>query len=117
MPGDYSRDPPPGEVGSSGQQTPPEMPFDQSEDYVKQPGQYSDPGGLEMEIAAPSVLVGKHVAVAGGHGGSGGWNRQLEQRRSSYVAGFTPIEARVRNENLHSADEQGQKGEGGDPVS
>ena len=58
-----------------------------------------------MEITAPAVLVGKHVAVAGGDGGSGGWNRQLEQRSSSYVAGFTPIEARVRDENLYSADE------------
>ena len=53
-------------------------PVKQSEDDVKQAGQYSNPGGLEMEIAAPAVLVRKHVAVAGGDGGSGGWNRQFE---------------------------------------
>jgi len=40
----------------------------------------------------------------------------LEQRRSQYVTGFTPIEARVRDENFHSADEQGQEAHGGDPV-
>ena len=69
-----------------------------------------------MEIAAPAVLVGKHVAVAGGDGCSRGGNRQLEQRRSEYVAGFAPIEARVRDENFNSADEQGQEAQGGDPV-
>ena len=69
-----------------------------------------------MEIAAPAVLVGKHVAVAGGdgcsRGGIGSWN----SGGSQHVAGFAPIEARVRDENLNSADEQRQEADGGDPV-
>jgi hypothetical protein len=75
---DYIRQPPPGEIGASGQQVPPEMPLEQCEDDVQQTGKYSNPGGLEMEITAPAVLVGKHVALAGGDGGSGGWYRQFE---------------------------------------
>lgn len=62
-----------------------------------------------MEIAAPAVLVWKHVGVARGDGGSGGRDRELEQRSRSHVVGFTPIETRVRNENLRSADQQRQE--------
>ena len=34
-----------------------------------------------------------------------------------YVTGFTPIEARVRDHDFDSGDEQGKKAEGGDPMS
>ena len=34
-----------------------------------------------------------------------------------YVAGFAPIEAGVRDEDFNSAEEQGEKAEGGDPMS
>jgi len=110
MPGDHNREPFGGEVGASGKQIPPEMSGEQSPGQVKQASPYSDPGGLEMEIAAPSVLVGEHVAIACRDGGPGGGNRELEQGRSEYIAGFPPIEARVRNENFNSADEQGKEG-------
>jgi len=117
MPGDYSRESSAREIGASRKQILPEMACEQSEGYIEQAGQDRDPGGLEMQIAAPSVLIGKHVAIAGGDGGSRGWKRQFEQRRTEYVAGFTPIEARVRKENFYSADEQGEEGQGGDPMS
>ena len=69
-----------------------------------------------MEIAAPAVLVRKHVPVAGGDHGSGGWNRQREQGSSPYVARLTPIKAGVRDENFYSTEEQGQEGYGDEPV-
>jgi hypothetical protein len=69
-----------------------------------------------MEIAAPAVLIRQHITVAGRHQCPRGRDRQFEQRWSQIVAGFTPIEARVRDDNFGSADEQGKKAEGGDPV-
>jgi len=69
-----------------------------------------------MEIPAPAVLVGKHVAVASRDHGSGGWNRQCEQGSGTYVARFAPIKARVRDENFYSTEEQGQEGYGDEPM-
>src|SRR3954447_17196965 len=69
-----------------------------------------------MEIAAPAVLVRQHVAVTGRDGCSRSRNGQLKQRSSKYVAILAPIEARVRNKNLNSADEQGQKAQSRNPV-
>src|SRR5438477_12697145 len=109
MPGNDRRERPPGEIGAGREQILPEMPFERSEDQIKQPRQDSKPGSLEMEIAAPAVLVGKHVVVARGDGCSGSGNRQFEQRRSKYVASFAPIKARVGDENFDSADEQSQE--------
>jgi hypothetical protein len=63
-----------------------------------------------MEIAAPAVLVGKHAAIAGGDGGAGGGDGQLEERRCERVTGSTPVEAGVRDEDFHSGDEQGEEG-------
>jgi hypothetical protein len=63
-----------------------------------------------------AVLVGKHVVIAGGYGGAGGGKRQFEERRRECVAGFAPIEARMREENFAARHEQGQQGEGGDPM-
>ena len=34
-----------------------------------------------------------------------------------YVAGFAPIKTRMRNDDFHSADEQGKEAQRGDPVS
>src|SRR4051794_14571555 len=69
-----------------------------------------------MEIAAPAVLVRQHVAVTGRDGCSRSRNGQLKQRSSEYVAILAPIEARVRNKNFNSADEQGQKTQSRNPV-
>ena len=70
-----------------------------------------------MEIAAPAVLVRKHVPVAGGDGCSRRRNRQCEQRSSEGIAGFAPIEARVRDHNFNSGDKEGKKTQRGDPMS
>ena len=69
-----------------------------------------------MKIAAPAVLVRKHVTVAGGDGVSRGWDRDFEQGRSVDVARLAPVKARVRDENFHSRDEQGQEGQGDEPM-
>ena len=49
-------------------------------DEVDDAGEDEEPGGLEMQIAAPAVLVGKDVAVAGGHGVARGGNVEGEER-------------------------------------
>src|SRR5215813_12890008 len=89
----------------------------QAVDSVQQTGQDRAPGGLKMEIAAPAVLIRQHIAVAGRHGIPRGRDRQLEERRSQYVAGFTPIESRVRDDDLDPAYQQGKEAQRGDPVS
>ncbi len=42
--------------------------------------------------------------------------RNFEERGGQIVAGFAPVEARVRDDNFEAADEQGKKAESGDPV-
>ena len=44
------------------------MSAEEAVDHIQQAGEYRDPGRLEVQIAAPAVLVRQHVAVAGGHG-------------------------------------------------
>lgn len=79
-------------------------------------GSIPDPGRLKVEIPAPSVLVRQDVPNAGRHEVPRCRNWQLEQGWSMYVAGFTPIEARVRNHNFSTTDQQGEKAQGGGPV-
>ena len=114
---DCGRERPPRKIGLAREQVFPQVPCEQAGDYVQQAGQYDDPGGLKVEIAAPAVLVRQHVPVAGGHQGPRGRDREFEQRRGQYVAGFAPIEARVRDHNFDSGDQQGKKAQRGDPVS
>src|ERR1019366_7080800 len=106
----------PGEIGAGREQIPPKMPCNEAEDQVEQSGQDRKPGGLEMEITAPAILVGKDVVIACRERCSRGRNRQGEKRWSSYVAGFAPIETWMRDEDFNSADQQGQETQGGDPV-
>ena len=69
-----------------------------------------------MEIPAPAILVGEHVAVAGGNSGSGGRDRYRESRRRVHVAGLTPIKARMRHNDFESTDKEGQERKRGEPV-
>ncbi len=86
-------------------------------DAVKEAGEHGDPGRLEVEVAAPAVLVGEEVVVAGGHGGPRGGNVQAEERLSSGVAGFSPVETGMGDEDFDAGDEEGEEGEDRDPVS
>src|SRR5438128_1002443 len=104
-------------MGLAGQQVLRKMAAPQSGDEIQQPGQHHKPGGLKMESAAPAVLVGQDEAVAGGDNSAGSGDRNLEQGRRQDIAGFTPIEARVRNQNFDASDQQGQETERGNPVS
>jgi len=70
-----------------------------------------------VEIAAPAILIRQHVTVACGDQGSRRGNGDFEQRCGIYIAGFAPIEAWVGNQDFNAADEQGEKAQGGDPVS
>src|SRR3974390_3382451 len=69
-----------------------------------------------MKIAAPSVLVGEHISVAGRHGVTRRRKMQIEPRTHVHVAGFSPIEAWMREGDFSSADEQGEKGERREPM-
>src|SRR5215467_9202103 len=69
-----------------------------------------------MEIAAPAVLVGKNVAVAGGNQVAGRGNGDFEKRSSVDVAGLAPIETRMGDNNFQAADQQGEKDKRDEPV-
>ena len=83
---------------------------------VENASQDYNPGGLKVEITAPSVLIRQDVAVAGGHQVSRRGDGDFEQRRGIYIAGFAPIEARVGDQNFNAADQQSEETQGGDPV-
>src|SRR5581483_8167995 len=74
------------------------------------------PCSLKMQIAAPAVLVGKHVSVTGRDGGPRGWQMQIKPGPHVYVPRFSPIKARMRKDNLASTDEQREKRHGGEPM-
>jgi len=65
-----------------------------------------------LKGTAPAVLVRQYVPVAGRHQCPRGRDRQFEQRWSQIVASFTPMEARVRDHNFNSGNEQGKKAQG-----
>ena len=85
-------------------------------DRVNEAGEHEQPGGLEVEIAAPAVLVGHDEAVARGDGAARGGDGDGEEGLGHHVAGFAPVETGVRDEDLQAGEEQGKKGEDSDPV-
>src|SRR2546422_2592623 len=109
------RERPPGEVGSPREQVFPEAPPNQAGDHVDEASQYDNPGGFEVEIPAPAVLVGQYEPVAGVYPWPGGRDWKIEQGGRHWVAGFAPIEAWVRDYNFNSAEKQGEKAERSEP--
>ena len=63
----------------------------------------------QVEIAAPAVLVGHDVAVAVGTVSRDDGDGNLEERGGAEVAGFAPVEARVRDDDFAAGDEQARK--------
>src|SRR5277367_6665985 len=70
-----------------------------------------------MEVAAPAVLVREDVAVAGGDQTARGGDVESKERCGQVVAGFAPVEARMRDDEFSAGDEQSEEAECGDPVS
>ena len=103
-------------VGGCGEQVFAEVAGQEAGDHVDQAGDYQDPCGLEVEIAAPAILVGPGVVVAGGNGVARCRDGNLEEWSGARVAGFAPVETRVRDDDLHAGDEQGQERNDRDPV-
>ena len=103
-------------MGWRGEQVFAEVSVDEARGYVDQAGEDQNPCGLKVEISAPAVLVGQDLVVAGGHGISRRGDGNFEQRGSSRVAGFAPIESRMRDDDLSAGDEQGEEGNDGEPV-
>jgi len=69
-----------------------------------------------MEIAAPAILVRKNIAITSGNHVSGCGNGDFEQRSRVDVAGLAPIEARMRDNNFQSANQESEEGKGDEPV-
>jgi hypothetical protein len=69
-----------------------------------------------VQIAAPAVLVRENVAVAGGHAVARRGDVEGEERLRVDVAGLAPVEARVREEDLDTGDEECDEREEGEPV-
>ena len=93
-------------IARLGQQVFAEMAADGAPDDIQRAGQHQQPRRLEMEIAAPAVLVGQHVAISGRDGCARRGNRDPEQRGRQDVAALPPVEAWVRDDDLESADQQ-----------
>ncbi len=83
---------PPRPVGRGRKQVVPEVAGPQTCDGVDQAGQHHGPCRLKVEIPAPAILVGQHVAVASGDRRPRRRDRYFEQRRGPRIAGFAPIE-------------------------
>ena len=66
---------------------------------------------------SPAVLVGKHVTVARGNRTPRRREMQVKPRPHVYVAGFTPIEAGMRQDNFSSTHQQRNERDRGQPVS
>src|SRR6476646_9912462 len=92
------------------------MPREHAEQAIEQSRPDRKPCRLEMEIAAPAVLIGEHVAVAGGDCPAGGWHVKIEPGMHVYIAGFAPVQARMRKQDLSSATEQSEKGKRRKPM-
>ena len=67
---------------------------------IDQAGEHQEPCGLEVEIAAPAILVGHDEAVACRDHISRGGDVQGEEGRGHHVASFTPVEPWVRDEDF-----------------
>ena len=105
-----------GPGGRSWKQVFAEVSCDEARGHIDQSGEDQNPCGLKVEIAAPAVLVGQDVVVARGNGISRGGDWYFEERGSSRVAGFAPIESRMRDDDLSAGDEQSEEGDYGEPV-
>jgi hypothetical protein len=85
-------------------------------DHVDEASENEQPCCLEVEIAAPAILVGHHEVVGGGDRRPGCGDGQGEEGARHYVAGLTPIEPWVGDEDLCARDQQSQEGDDREPV-
>lgn len=93
------------------------MSGEQAGEAVEKAGEDDEPRGLEVKGAAPTVLIGQHVVVAGGDGGPGSGDGDLKERGSVNVAGFAPIKTGVGDDDFNPGDKEEEEAECGNPVS
>src|ERR1044071_1594041 len=77
------------------------MPAGESRGHVEEAREDADPGRLEMQVASPAGGPSEHEG-----------QRQIEERWSPYAAGFAPIEARVRQDDAETADQECDEADG-----
>ncbi len=106
----------PGAVAFFGEQVAAEMAGEKAVEAIGEAGDHDDPGSLKVEGAAPAVLVGHDVVVAGRHRVARGGNGDGEEWTRHDVADFAPVEARVGDDDFSAGDEQGEEAEHGDPM-
>src|SRR5215469_14759566 len=98
-----------GKVRSRRKQIVPEMPAEETEQHVRQARRDRKPCRLEMEVAAPAVLIRQHIPVAGGDHVPGAGQMQIEPRAHVNIAGLPPVKPRMRKHDLSSANQQREK--------
>ena len=98
------------------EEVPKEVACEKANNHVDNAGQHQDPCGLKVQVAAPAILVGHHVAVAGGNTAPGRGDGQSEQGLSSHIADLAPIETRVRNNNFGTGNEECEETHDRDPM-
>ena len=96
-------------IGGRREQVSREVAIEQARDDVDKAGEYEDPGGFEMKIAGPSILVGHYIVVAAGNRVARCRDGDFKERSGAGVAGFSPVEARVGDDDFAARDEQSQE--------
>lgn len=104
MPCDHCPERLPGSVRRRRKQVASKVAGPQTPKCIRQACQHRGPRGLKVQIAAPSILVGQHIAIPGRNHRPRRRDRYSEQRTSSNVACLAPIKTRVRDHNLGPAD-------------
>ena len=116
IPGEHFAECAPFSVGRRGEDVSAEVAGEQAGGDVDDAGDQPHPCGFKVKIAAPAILVGHHVVVAGGNGVSGCGYGDFEKWLRAGVTGFPPIEAGVRDYDFAAGDKQREERNYGDPM-
>ena len=103
-------------VGRGRKQIASKVPGPQTPDGIEEANEHHSPSSLKVKIAAPTILIGQHVAITRLHQRSRGRDRYLEQRPRPHVSGFAPIKTRVRDHDLNPAYQQSKEADRSNPV-
>lgn len=99
-----------------GEQVAAEMTAGEEIEEVDDAGDDEKPRRFEMQVAAPAILVREDITVTGRDTVARGGDVKAEEWRRVDVTDLTPVEARMRNQNLNTGDEQRDGRDEGKPV-
>ncbi len=78
---------------------------EKSGDRIEQAGEYADPSGEKMQVAAPAGGSAKHEG-----------QRKIEKRGRTDAACFSPIKTGMGKQDADAANHEGDKTGGVDPI-